>query len=133
MKVSLANLDEWLFKGLGGIINMLVRRVGLDQPFNKNCLRMVQNEVQRLVSVREQVDARQAKAKDEPTPFSVLDTWFIRSYEGINHWLDLRSREGPPMDSSNIDDLQKHVDAMQVIIQNERRRCKDSSSSSETA
>ncbi len=121
--MNLQQLDEWLFKGLGGIVNMLIRRVGMEYPFNKNCQRMIQHEVQRLVDVREQVGSRQAGPIAEESPFCVLDVWFIRSYEGINNWLQIRSEKGPPMDSSSIDSLQTHITRMQEIVNHERARC----------
>lgn len=123
MKVSLRILDEWLFKGLGGIVNMLMTRITRDYGFSWHCKQMLDHEIRRLRQVQFEVDARQTK--EEPpvkSPISVIDSWFTRSYEGINHWFDLRSREGPPMDSSSLNDLQKHITNMQEIVNRERVR-----------
>lgn len=119
--MKLSNLDEWLFKGLSGIVNMLVRRVGLDEPYNKNCKLMLDHEIKRLMEVKLQVDMRQGESITE-SPFSVLDVWFVKCYEGINHWFDLRGREGPKMNPSSLDDLQKHIDRMQEIVNRERNK-----------
>ena len=120
--MNLHDLDDWMFKGLGGIINMIVRRVGMDHSFGKNAKRMLDNEVRRLQEAKTEVDARQSAKGEVVTPFCVIDTWFIRSYEGINHWFDMRTREGPPMDKLNLTELEAHILRMQEIVDNERAR-----------
>jgi hypothetical protein len=122
-RVTLKELDEWLFRGLGGIVNMLVFRVQRDEGFNRNCKLMLDNEIKRLGEVKCEVDARQIKEHSPVVAnYSVLDTWFVRSYTGINNWLRLRSEEGPPMDSANLDELQAHIDNIQRIVNRERAR-----------
>lgn len=124
MRVTMKELDEWLFRGLGGVVNMMVTRCGYDIGYPKSCKMMVDNEAKRLLEIRERVAANVGAGSEEPTVFTV-DTWFVRGYTGIGNWLSERAAEGPTIDPAVLDDLQAHIDKIQEIVDDHRRRNQD--------
>lgn len=124
--IAMRELDFWLAKGFGGIINMLHTRITqIPAGFSSLAQKLMKQEVKRLNELNEAVQANDDRETKTPTDMVCLDNWFIKAFTGLDKYLEERSIDGPtPISPANLSEMEEHVERLQKVI--EREKCRNS-------
>lgn len=114
-------VDYWLARGFGGIVNILHTRVTqFKVGFSARVQRLVGMEARRLAELNDAVQANPDTPHSGDCDVLCIDRWFTRAFSGLDTYLAKRCEEGPRLGEETLQLMEGHACKIMDLVTKER-------------